>query len=64
MIESDIHKQRAIEKIDSCNSVIANSIANKGFIVSFRPLAGDGSKGKSIDVDVKVVVEELNVPSK
>ena len=63
MIESDVHRQRAIDKIDSYYGAIANSIANKGFIVSFRPPAEESGKSKSIDIDVKVVVEQLYIPS-
>ena len=63
MIESDVHRQRAIDKIDSHYGAIANSIANKGFIVSFRPPEEESGKSKSIDVDVKVVVEQLYIPS-
>jgi len=62
MIESDVHRQRAIDKIDSHCSVMANCIANKGFIVSFRLPAEERGKSKSIDVQVKVVVEQLYIP--
>lgn len=62
MIESDVHRQRAIDKINSHYGAIANSIANKGFIVSFRPPPEDGGESKSIDVDVKVIVEQLYIP--
>jgi hypothetical protein len=63
MIESDIHRQRLMDKINSHYGAIANSIVNEGFIVSFRPPAEDGGESKSIDVDVNVMVEQLYIPS-
>jgi len=62
MIESNVRKQRAIDKIGGHHGAVASSVVNKGFIVSFRQPAEEGGKSKSIDVDVKVLVEQLCVP--
>jgi hypothetical protein len=62
MIESDLRRQQEIGRIENHYRIIANSVANKGFIVSFRPAAEAGVESKSIDVDVKVIVEQLLIP--
>ncbi|KAL5376391.1 hypothetical protein DPSP01_010501 [Paraphaeosphaeria sporulosa] len=63
MIASDLYRQEVTDKIRGDYRVIANSIANKGFIVAFRPPIPVTDGSKSVDVDVKVVVEDLRVPA-
>ncbi|KAF2108098.1 heterokaryon incompatibility protein-domain-containing protein [Lophiotrema nucula] len=61
IIESDLANQNAIDKIHGRSAVVAKTVAYKGVIVLFQPPKDENAQGKAVDVDVKIVIEQLNV---